>query len=113
MFCHPGLPDAFGHIFIGSFPGAALEHGVVGDTGFQTGAGGAGEDSFAFLQLRGKKTFGWNPKHAEQMKGYLETLVDMVLKWVFTDPGRERGQTLSSFVNPCRCMCRCGPRSPI
>lgn len=81
MFCHPGLPDAVGHIFIGSFPGTALEHRVVGDAGFQTGAGGVGQDNSAFLQPCRKKTFGWSPKHAEQMKRYQETLVDMVLKW--------------------------------
>lgn len=87
VFCHPGLPDAFSHIFIGSFPGTALEHGVVGDTGFQTGAGGFSQDNFAFLQLCRKKTFGWSPKHAEQMKKYQETLADIVLKWIFTNPG--------------------------
>lgn len=74
MFCHPGLPGALGHAFIGSFPGTALEHRVVGDAGFQTGAGGVRQDSFVFLQLRGKKTFGWSPKDGEQKKKDQETI---------------------------------------
>lgn len=81
MFCHPGLPGAFGHFFVGSFPGTALEHRVVGDAGFQAGVGFSGPDQSGFLQLRGKKTFGWSPKHAEQMKRYQETIADRALRW--------------------------------
>lgn len=77
VFRHPGLPDAFSHHFIGSFPGTATEHWVVGDSGFQTGVGDViSRDDFALFQLHGKETFSWSPKDAERVKRFQETLAD-------------------------------------
>lgn len=87
MFRHPGLPDALSHHFIGSFPGTATEHWVVGDSGFQTGVGDAiSRDDFARFQLHGKETFSWSPKDAEQVKRFQDTFADNGAEMDFYQP---------------------------
>lgn len=61
---------------------------MVGDSGFQTGVGDViNRDDFALFQLHGKRTFGWSPKDAEQVKRLLAdngAEMDFYQPWTLT-----------------------------